>query len=57
MIKNKKENKERKLVEIAWKGINALDLGTILSMWCDGYIFQVNDGEISSLLMTDQSVC
>lgn len=57
MNKNKKENKERKLIEIVWNGINALDLGTILSMWCDGYIFQVNDGEISSLLMADQSVC
>lgn len=56
MKKTKEVNKEKTLVEIAWSGINALDLGTLLNMWCDGYSFQVNDGEISSLLIADLSV-
>lgn len=55
-MKENNTNREKNLVEIVWDGINALDLGTILGMWSDGYCFHVNDGEISSLLMAELSV-
>lgn len=40
-------------VEVRWEDINKLDLWAIQSMGEDGYLFEIGDGRIRNIVMSE----